>query len=181
MEKYQFHSDGSVFFVTFSVVDWLPVFISEPTARIVTDSLNFCQERHGLRINSYVIMPTHFHALVFHNSFQPQPLSAALLEFRKFTGRKCSDYCNANFPTCYGEVFRRAAGDDRKRRFWQASRHPVQIETERFWRTKMDYIHENPCRKGLVRRAVDWRFSSASYWLSEGSIENDVSLTAIEW
>jgi hypothetical protein len=29
----------------------------------------------------------------------------------------------------------------------------------------MDYIHENPVRKGFVRLPEQWRYSSAGYWL----------------
>jgi putative transposase len=29
----------------------------------------------------------------------------------------------------------------------------------------IDYIHLNPVRRGLVKRAVDWRWSSARYYL----------------
>lgn len=36
-------------------------------------------------------------------------------------------------------------------------------------------------RKGLVRSAEHWRFSSASYWASGGKIENDVLLSAVLW
>ena len=59
MERYRFHSDGALFYVTFSVVDWLPIFVSEAACKIVTESLNFCHRQKGLRINAYVIMPTH--------------------------------------------------------------------------------------------------------------------------
>jgi hypothetical protein len=59
MERYRFHSEGVVYFVTFSVVEWLPVFVSERAFKIVTESLNFCHRKKGLRINAYVIMPTH--------------------------------------------------------------------------------------------------------------------------
>ena len=57
MEWYRFHADGSLFYVTFSVVDWLPIFVSEAACKIVTESLNFCHRQKGLRINAYVIMP----------------------------------------------------------------------------------------------------------------------------
>jgi len=43
------------------------------------------------------------------------------------------------------------------------------------------YLHDNPRRKGLVTRAEHWRFSSASNWLSEGGVENDVILSQVEW
>ena len=181
MERYRFHSDGAVYFVTFSVVDWLPVFVSEAACRIVTESLDFCHHKKRLRTNAYVIMPTHFHGIFFAVDFRADSLEAALTDFRKFTGRRLSDFCVSHMPSCFGDVLRRSAGDDRQRRFWQATRHPEQIETERFCRQKLDYLHENPCRKGLVRHAEHWRFSSAGYWLSDERTSNDVILTPIEW
>jgi putative transposase len=72
MERYRFYPDGAVYFVTFSVVDWLPVFISEPACKIVSESLNFCHTKKGLRTNAYVIMPTHFHGIFFHDHSTPR-------------------------------------------------------------------------------------------------------------
>jgi len=181
VERYRFHSDGAVYFVTFSVVEWLPVFVSEEAFTIVADSLNFCYDKKGLRTNAYVIMPTHFHAIMFHESFDPKSLENVVTDFRKFTGRQLCDYCEQRMPACFAETFREAAGDDRQRRFWQPSRHPVHVEMEAFWQTKFDYLHENPCRKGLVSRASEWRFSSASYWLSDVKPTNDVVLSALQW
>jgi hypothetical protein len=33
----------------------------------------------------------------------------------------------------------------------------------------LDYLHENPVRKGLVTRAQDWLWSSAGYFLGGSS------------
>ena len=44
MERYRIHPDAAVYFVTYSVVEWLPVFIREATCKIVTDSLTFCHQ-----------------------------------------------------------------------------------------------------------------------------------------
>jgi putative transposase len=181
MERYRFYPEGAVYFVTFSVVDWLPVFVSEAACKIVADSLNFCCHKKGLRTNAYVIMPTHFHGIFFHERFDPKVLEHVLTDFRKFTGRQLADFCQQHLPSCFAEILRRAAGEDRERRFWQPSRHPEQIEGESFWKVKFDYLHDNPCRKGLVRWANHWRFSSASYWLSDGELANEVVLSAIEW
>ncbi|MFI5460057.1 MAG: hypothetical protein ACHRXM_31955 [Isosphaerales bacterium] len=84
-------------------------------------------------------------------------------------------------PRCFDEVFVASFGGDRERRFWQATLPPETIETEAFYLQKLDYLHDNPRRKGLVTRAEHWRFSSASYWLSEGKVENDVILSQVEW
>ncbi len=179
MERYRFHWDGTVYFVTFSIVDWLPVFVSESAFKIVADSLNFCHRSKGLRINAYVIMPTHFHAIVFHEKFDSGLLERTMTDFRKYTGRQLCDFCERHMPACFSQRFRDAAGDDRQRRFWQPTRHPVLIQSGGFWETKSNYLHENPCRKGLVVRAAEWRFSSASYWLTDGKLQNDVILSSL--
>jgi putative transposase len=195
MERYRFHSDGALFYVTFSVVDWLPLFVSETGCKVITESLDFCHRQKGLRVNAYVIMPTHLHAILFHADFQakarrarrgsPDPAAKALeqvvTDFRKFTGRRLADFCAQHMPACFQSVLVERAGGDRERRLWQPTRHPVQIETEYFWQAKIDYLHQNPVRKGLVREAAHWRFSSASYWASGGKTDNDVLLSAIVW
>jgi len=181
MERYRFHDDGAVFFTTFAVVDWLPVFLSEEACSIVVESLNYCHREKRLRTNAFVAMPTHMHGIFFDADFDARHLEKTLTDFRKFTGRRLADYCQGHMPACFADALRQAAGDDRERRFWQPTRHPEQLETEAFWRVKFDYLHENPCRKGLVRRAEHWRFSSASYWLAEGTLESEVILSAIEW
>jgi REP element-mobilizing transposase RayT len=181
MERYRFHADGSLFCVTFSVVDWLPVFVTEAACQIVTASLNFCHRQKGLRINAYVIMPTHLHAIVFHETFQAKALENVLTDMRKFTVRQLADYCQVHLPPSFTAVFQQRAGEDRERRFWQPTRHPVQIETASFWQAKLDYLHFNPCRKGLVTQPEYWRFSSAGYWLSGGAAANDVVLSSVFW
>jgi hypothetical protein len=177
MERYRVCGDAAVYFVTYSVVDWLPVFASEATCRIVTESLNFCHREKALRTSAYVVMPTHFHGIFF----DADRLVQSLADLRKFTGRQLCDYCDAHMPTCFAQTLRESSTADRQRRFWQPSRHPEAIESEWFWSQKMDYLHENPCRKGLVLRADHWRFSSAAYWLSDGQERSDVMLSGIVW
>ena len=58
MERYRIVADVGGYYVTFTVVDWLPVFINESACKIITDSLNFCVKQKALRVNAYVIMPT---------------------------------------------------------------------------------------------------------------------------
>ncbi|MCE9555528.1 MAG: hypothetical protein K8T91_19445 [Planctomycetes bacterium] len=181
MERYRISSEPAVYFVTYSIVDWLPVFVSEAACRIVTDSLNHCYEHKGLCTNAFVIMPTHMHAIVFDKDFDSSRLVRSLTDFRKFTGRSLSDFCGGHAPKCFSETLHNAATADRERRFWQPSRHPEAIETEKFWKQKLDYLHVNPCRKGLVHRAQYWRYSSAAYYVSDGKESCDVKICAIDW
>lgn len=38
--------------------------------------------------------------------------------------------------------------------------------------SSIDYIHENPVRRGLCRQAVDWKWSSARWYASDGRIDD---------
>lgn len=179
MERYRIVKDVGVYYVTFTVVEWLPVFISESACKIIVDSLNYCIKIKNLRVNAYVIMPTHFHSILLDQDFDSDRLTHTLDDLRKFTGRQLLDYSAQHLPKSFTEEFHKQAGEDRQRRFWQSTRHPVGIYTESFWKQKIDYVHYNPCRKGLVLQPEDWRFSSASYWATRQ--ENDVQLSDIGW
>ena len=199
MEHYRIVGGIGIYFVTFTVVEWLPVFIEEVTCKIITNSLNFSIQHKRLGVNAYVIMPNHMHAIVFDKDFDNERLKHTLDDLRKFTGRKMLDYTDANLSTVFGETFREHAKEDRQRKFWQSTQHPEGIFSMKFYLQKFNYIHLNPVRKGLVRSAVDWRFSSAAFWLGQadagisiesmvgpgspdpGRMQNDVELSAIGW
>jgi putative transposase len=181
MERYRISPEAAVYFVTYSVVEWLPVFVSEAACRILTESLIHCDQEKSLATNAFVVMPTHFHAIFFDKEFNSERLSGSLADFRKYTGRNLADYCVNHMPSCFGATFQAAANDDRDRRFWQPSRHPEAISTVEFWSQKLDYLHANPCRKGLVVRPADWRFSSAAYYATADPGRCEVPITRIAW
>jgi hypothetical protein len=65
MERYRIHAEAAVYYLTYSIVEWLPVFVSQASCEIVVDSLTFCHREKALCINAYVMMPTHMHLIVF--------------------------------------------------------------------------------------------------------------------
>ncbi len=179
MERYRIVEGVGVYYVTFTVIEWLPVFINEIACKIITDSFNFCIQNKRLRVHAYVIMPTHLHAILFDTEFNPERLKSTLDDMRKFTGRQLLDHAAHHLPESFTEQFRENAGKDRERRFWQPTQHPVGVYSYEFWKQKVDYLHHNPCRKGLVFQPEDWRFSSARYWLMEE--KNDLQLSDVGW
>lgn len=167
MERFKIHpSESAVYFCTFSVVEWLPVFISEAACQIVCQSLRFCHEEKFLAVDSFVIMPTHLHLIVFDREFQTERLEPTLVAFRKFTGRELVAHCKKALPACFTSTLANAASDDREHRFWQPSRHPESIRSQKFLEQKRNYLHDNPRRKGLVRDGADWRWSSAQFYVT---------------
>ena len=90
VERYRIHADAAIYYLTYSVVEWLPVFVSQASCEIVTESLSFCHRAKGLRVNAYVIMPTHLHLIVFDADWDSERLRRTLADLRKFTGRQLS-------------------------------------------------------------------------------------------
>src|SRR5215207_9393012 len=140
MERYRIVKDVGLYYVTFSVVEWLPVFIDESACKIITDSLNFCIRSKYLGVNAYVIMPTHLHAILFDKEFHSERLKHTLDDMRKFTGRQLLAHSIQHLPKCFADVFQKHAGKDRQRRFWEPTQHPVSIFSEAFWDQKVKYV-----------------------------------------
>jgi putative transposase len=44
------------------------------------------------------------------------------------------------------------------------------VFSEKKLEEKLDYMHLNPVRRGLVLRAVDWKWSSARWYLQRKSV-----------
>ena len=75
METCQIQDGVAVYYLTFTVIEWLPVSIAEEPCLIVTESLNYCHDHKALRINAFVRdgasspMPTHVHLILFDQDF----------------------------------------------------------------------------------------------------------------
>jgi hypothetical protein len=54
--------------------------------------------------------------------------------------------------------------------FWQYGNHAVEIYSEKFMWSKIDYIHFNPVRAGIVSKPQDYIYSSASNYVENNGI-----------
>jgi len=53
-------------------------------------------------------------------------------------------------------------GKEQNYKIWQNGFHPIGLESEHFFLQKLNYLHENPVRKGYVVKPEYWFYSSAS-------------------
>jgi len=164
MDSYKIHDGVFVYFITFTITDWLPVFIAPEPIKIITDSLEFSINKRHLCVNAYVVMPNHVHMIVFDAQFDNIRLQQTLVKFRKFTGHKLADYIDCHLSRSLSSVIHPKNIIDRNRQVWQPGWHAEGIVEEKFWEQKIIYIHMNPVRKGFVLFPEHWRYSSARYW-----------------
>ena len=81
------------------------------------------------------------------------------------TARRVIDYLkNQNYLSSLAKL--RHGEWKRKHSYslWQQEKNVFSIFSEAVFMQKVNYIHLNPVRAGLVERAVDYRWSSARIW-----------------
>jgi len=165
MDRYLFKEGIPTYFCTFTVVDWLPLFVKPTFTDIISESLFFCSEYKGLKIHGYVIMPNHIHAIFSDDKNDNQRLHKPISEFRSFTGHKLAGLMDNNCPTSWLTITRTAAESDRERRIWQSGWHAEAVVHQDFLEQKLSYMHNNPVRAGFVALPEHWVHSSARLWL----------------
>lgn len=85
-------------------------------------------------------------------------MSGFLRDFKRFTSVKFK----SNLETTELSVLKLFVDDEGKYRFWMDTNAPKKIENPEFYLQKLNYIHENPVRKGYVAKAEYWIWSSAN-------------------
>ena len=88
-----FKDDNYAYFVTCTIVDWLPVFTAEPYCQIILDSLAFIREHKATQLNAYVLMPTHLHAILW--PAKGVFLSDILRDFKRHTSKAISQLASS--------------------------------------------------------------------------------------
>ena len=159
------------YFVTWTIVDWLNVFSEASYRQIALDSLAYLRSHKNTELNAFVVMPSHIHAILWPKD--GINLSDIIRDFKRFTSRKISREAERQNRTDWLSKFslarqRNRAGDVSSYQVWQEGSHPEAIFTEPFARQKVDYIHLNPVKAGLVETADQWPYSSARAYLLDG-------------
>jgi putative transposase len=107
--------------------------------RFVEDALQKARTRFRFEVMDYVVIPEHVHLLV---SEPGRDLLSAALQ-----GLKLS-------------VTRRS----KMRPFWLPRYYDFNVRTDAKRFEKLNYMHWNPMKRGLVERPEDWRWSSYQYY-----------------
>jgi len=158
-DRYRIFETEYPYFMTSTIVAWLPVFARPPLVEIVLDSWRFLQRDRGVRIFGYVVMENHLHWIASGEELAPQ-----VGRFKSFTARKILDAMQQlGFQTLLDELrfYKLRHKLDQEFQLWQEGNHPQQIRDEAMMIQKLEYIHHNPLRRGYVDDPQAWRYSSA--------------------
>jgi putative transposase len=162
----------ALWFVTTTIVSFTKVFTEERYFQIAIDNLNFYREKYKFLLLGYVIMPEHVHLLLY--SFPHLgTISNIMRDWKWSTAFDIKEQCQQDGRDDLINQFRSNAQRRRRRGFqiWMPRFDDVLIYSEEQYRIKLNYIHNNPVKRGLVDKPEDWKYSSArNYLLGDHSI-----------
>lgn len=154
-------TEGNIYYITSVVHTRLPIFTKPSFIIPLLDSFNFYRYQHAFELLGYVVMPDHFHILIFPQG-NSESVSNAMRDFKRFTSGRVTRQAKVEGKLEWVKAFE-DAGDETGRaeyKVWQDSFWEMAIWSEKFLREKLNYIHRNPVRGGLVNNPQDYAYSS---------------------
>jgi putative transposase len=164
---YIIHDQQAIYYMTFTVVGWIDVFSRQCYRDFVIESFKYCQQHKGMHLHAYVIMTNHVHLIV--SADEGFSISNFVRDCKKYTAKQILDDIAANgiesrreWMLHQFEYYASRHSRNEKYQLWEHDNHFVELSSPAFTQQKIDYIHQNPVRAGLVYRAEDYVYSSAS-------------------
>ncbi len=177
-DRYFITDQTACYFLTFTVVDWVDVFIRPVYKQIIVDSLNFCIEKKGLVVFGWCLMTNHLHLVA--EAKEGYKLSHIIRDFKKFTARSIlkvievepesrKDWILYRFE--YAGKFR---NNIEKYHFWQDTNHAIYLDPHKpkMLRQRLNFLQDNPVRAGIVENAADYLYSSARDYYGRKGLVN---------
>ncbi|HJW87305.1 MAG TPA: transposase [Candidatus Brocadiaceae bacterium] len=141
-----------IYFLTFTVNRWYYLFDRHNRWDILLKSLKYCREKKGIKIYHWVFMLNHIHIIV-----KSDDVIGFVRDFKTFTSKELKKNIVATEPNIL-KLFE----EDGVYQFWQKTNMPILVANRNFYVQKAKYIEYNPVRKGYVRSAEYWVYSSAN-------------------
>jgi len=168
-ENKKTYPDG-LYFVTLTMVGWINLFDRDCYKQILVENPQHCQKKEGLEIFAYVPiaigMSNHLHMITRRNN--EQDLTELLGRFKSVTSKKFIKEINCNPQESRRDwllyqfnFFANKNSQYDEYHLWQYTNHPTELFSNNVILQKVNYIHENPVRAGIVNDVTAYIYSSA--------------------
>ena len=164
--RYRFGDSEYAHFITFAVVNWIDA-LSRPLYKdIIIESLKYCQKEKGLKLHAWIIMSNHVHLIA--SSANGNQLGDIMRDLKKYTSKQIEQAIRNNTFESRREwmlwMFERAGkrnSNNKNFQFWQQDNHPFELYGYEMLKQKLDYLHANSVRAGIVFDPWHYKYSSA--------------------
>ena len=141
-----------IFFVSVNLRRCVQVF-REGEYPLLIEAVDGARRRLGFLLCGYVLMPDHWHALIWTG--YPPTISQVIRDIKVGSARRLHERRGSEGALWQHQLWDRFVG------------HPKEF------RERLEYMHLNPVRKGLVSRPEEWRWSSYNnFALDRGAVES---------
>ena len=148
-------------FITCSCYRRLPLLGSARARNTFVKILGEVRDRFGFILVGYVVMPEHIHLLIGEPS---RGTPSTILQVLK---QRVSRRLRARHRRRMGAAqlrLRFVGGEDSLPQFWQRRFHDFNVWSQKKRIEKLNYMHANPVKRGLVEHPKDWPWSSFSFY-----------------
>jgi putative transposase len=157
---------GDAHYLTFSCYRSIPLLSRDRTRLWLIAELAKARIKHRFDLWAWVIMPEHVHLLIYpRENYKTEKILASI---KKPVAYKAIQFLKQEAP----DFLEKLTVRNRERtyhRFWQAGPgHDANLYELATIYHAIEYIHNNPVRRGLVPHATDWLWSSARDWAGLG-------------
>lgn len=167
MKLKHYDHDGHVRFVTFCTHQRLPLLTNNRFRHIVVDAVDEARKVHGFKLLAYVIIPEHVHLVILPPA--GMKLGYVIGEIKRRSARKIHKSLAGAGEPAKGKLT--ATRDGRQRFvFWQRRCYDHNCrDDDSVWK-KVNYCHQNPVSRGLVKDATGWEWSSWRAYQGESDV-----------
>jgi putative transposase len=150
--------------LTFSCQHRLPLLSKDRTRLWFIEALERARKRWEFDVWAYVIMPEHAHVLVWPR--QPEYNIGMIIKgIKQGVARKAINYLRANSPGFLDRLkVTWPTGRIEYRFRLQGGGYDRNIDNSKTAWHSVNYLHNNPVRRGLVESPTDWEWSSAHWY-----------------
>ncbi len=169
--NYKFHNQDQLYFVTFTTVHWIDVFTRNIYKDTVVDSLRYCVTHKGLELYAWCIMTNHVHLIIGTHHL---PMQDILRDMKRHTSKAIIKSIAENSQESRKRwmlwMFEKAGkrnSNNQRYQFWQQHNHPIMLWNNKIMQQKLEYIHHNPVKAGIVTEPEHYLYSSAADYTGE--------------
>ena len=156
----RYYGRGDLHFVTFSCYRRLPLLRTMRARNLFVRALGAIREGYKFLLVGYVVMPDHVHLLI---SEPPKSTPSVMLKALK--QRVSRDLRRKKRIAASGQLWLPFVNDGLGLpRFWQPRFYDFNVYSSHKVREKLEYMHANPVKRGLVKNPSAWMWSSFLFY-----------------
>jgi len=132
---------------------------------LLRDSFRYAKTKFDFKIEAIVILPDHFHLILELDNPKEYPKIIGVT--KSYFSKNCS-------PKYYQHLLQSHSRTQQNYKpVWQKRFYEHTIRDERDFKLRLDYIHFNPIKHGLVSNVADWEYSSFHKFVKLGEYDRE--------